>query len=363
MRPNANIAKTDSDIIPQQTLESTMQKFNYDEKKAKDLLEWHKDSSPLTKDENGLPKVFYHGSRAEFDTFETQEYNFNMGHWFSNDEKLAKGYVKEGQGTLFKTFLNIKKPFIMEKELSKEKIAEINRIFNLTEQEQKEALKEVRRFKSAKKELELNGFEFLDFWRERIFLKHKESGKEFDIAHSCLTKKGIDESIDNLKQLKEFSEYDKEKIKELQEFKALLPNSLTKMGKFAGDYYKDFFKNETELYLLVAMRIDYWADNPRFKAAYGYPTRTKPLTPFYKKAGYDGILFNDREIVAFDSNQIKHIDNKGSYTDTKGNITKDKPKGVESTHTYFNESSPNIFQSSPHASAGLLGGSVAGGAR
>ena len=47
-----------SDIIPQQTLESTMQKFNYDEKKAKDLLEWHKDSSPLTKDENGLPKVF-----------------------------------------------------------------------------------------------------------------------------------------------------------------------------------------------------------------------------------------------------------------------------------------------------------------
>ncbi|WP_275051155.1 PBECR2 nuclease fold domain-containing protein, partial [Helicobacter bilis] len=51
-----------SDIIPQQTLESTMQKFNYDEKKAKDLLEWHKDSSPLTKDENGLPKVFYHGT-------------------------------------------------------------------------------------------------------------------------------------------------------------------------------------------------------------------------------------------------------------------------------------------------------------
>ncbi len=49
--------KTDTAIIPQQTLESTMQKFNYDEKKAKDLLEWHKDSSPLTKDENGLPKV------------------------------------------------------------------------------------------------------------------------------------------------------------------------------------------------------------------------------------------------------------------------------------------------------------------
>lgn len=42
--------KLDNNIIPQQTLESTTQKFNYDEKKAKDLLEWHKDSSPLTKD-------------------------------------------------------------------------------------------------------------------------------------------------------------------------------------------------------------------------------------------------------------------------------------------------------------------------
>ena len=34
--PLENLA---TNIIPQQTLESTMQKFNYDEKKAKDLLE------------------------------------------------------------------------------------------------------------------------------------------------------------------------------------------------------------------------------------------------------------------------------------------------------------------------------------
>ncbi|WP_194146028.1 hypothetical protein, partial [Helicobacter bilis] len=45
IKAEPSIAKTDADIIPQQTLESTMQKFNYDEKKAKDLLEWHKDSS------------------------------------------------------------------------------------------------------------------------------------------------------------------------------------------------------------------------------------------------------------------------------------------------------------------------------
>lgn len=35
--------------------------------------------------------------------------------------------------------------------------------------------------------------------------------------------------------------------------------------------------------------------------------RIYPLQQFYKKAGYDGILFNDREIVAFDSNQISTL--------------------------------------------------------
>ena len=34
------------------------QKFGFDEKKAKDLYEWHKDSSPLTKEADGTPKVF-----------------------------------------------------------------------------------------------------------------------------------------------------------------------------------------------------------------------------------------------------------------------------------------------------------------
>ncbi|EIR8270330.1 hypothetical protein LXP33_001740, partial [Campylobacter upsaliensis] len=35
---------TDEDIIPQQKIKFAMEKFHYDEKKAKDLLEWHKNS-------------------------------------------------------------------------------------------------------------------------------------------------------------------------------------------------------------------------------------------------------------------------------------------------------------------------------
>ena len=65
-------------------------------------------------------------------------------------------------------------------------------------------------------------------------------------------------------------------------------------------------------------------------------------------------------IAIFNPNQIKHIDNKGSYTDTKGNITKTKPKNKESTHKYFNENSPNIMYSNPHLGAGILSGSAAG---
>ena len=48
-------------------------------------------------------------------------------------------------------------------------------------------------------------------------------------------------------------------------------------------------------------------------------------------------------IIIFDSNQIKHIDNQGSYTDIQGNITKEKPKDKETEHRYFNEKSPNIY--------------------
>lgn len=51
-------------------------------------------------------------------------------------------------------------------------------------------------------------------------------------------------------------------------------------------------------------------------------------------------------IMVLDSNQIKHIENRGIES--------------EQGRKYFNESSPNIFHSNPHAGAGLLGGSVAG---
>ncbi len=135
------------------------QKFGFDEKKAKDLYEWHKDSSPLTKEADGTPKVFYHGSKKPnnapkewqpHEVFEIQKNSyFNIGFWFGTNKELAKGYVNDGK--LYEAFLNIKKPFIMEKELTQEKINEIDRIFNITPSQNKKALKIVENFKEAKK--------------------------------------------------------------------------------------------------------------------------------------------------------------------------------------------------------------------
>ncbi|EAI1478477.1 hypothetical protein EP139_08850, partial [Campylobacter jejuni] len=98
---------TDEDIIPQQKIKFAMEKFHYDEKKAKDLLEWHKNSHALTKDENGLPKVFYHGTYSKFRVFRRVGKASGQGFFFTPSQKATEEY---GDITL-NTFLNIKNPF------------------------------------------------------------------------------------------------------------------------------------------------------------------------------------------------------------------------------------------------------------
>lgn len=245
-----------SDIIPQKTLESTMQKFNYDEKKAKDLLEWHKDSSPLTKDENGLPKVFYHGSETDkpFEVFLSEKDQTKWGFWFSSDANDADLYARARGNQAgkhgYKVFLKAKN------------------IFDFNDEKNLEVLK-------------------------KIFSKD-----DYEFMLDTLQKWGNEINVFNMLKDTNFDRYRSK---------------------------AEVFKNEL------------------------------------KKLGYDGIKELGDTIVVFDSNQIKHIDNKGSYTDTKGNITKTKPKNKESTHTYFNENSPNIMYANPqHLGSGIISGSVAG---
>ena len=96
-------SKADS-TIDKALLSKAQSKFKYDEKKASDLLEWHKDSSPITKDKDGLPKVFYHGSKAgNIKEFKSEFDESGLGFWFVDDIE----YAKRVDVNLDEVFLNV----------------------------------------------------------------------------------------------------------------------------------------------------------------------------------------------------------------------------------------------------------------
>ena len=112
-RTGDNQSSASTNIIPQ-----IKEKFKFDTQKAKDLYEWHKDSSPLTKDEQGLPKVFYHGTGDDygFEIFKPNAIDGTPAIYFTTSKKVATsyaqmGYTKEG---IYKTFLNIKNPLVVD---------------------------------------------------------------------------------------------------------------------------------------------------------------------------------------------------------------------------------------------------------
>ena len=219
---NSNVLLNPQEL---KTISKIQKTYNFNEAKAKDLYEWHKDSNPITKDKNGLPKVFYHGSWKEFEVFQkelTRDYEMPQGSYFSSNKAVAKQYGE----TLYESFLKVKNPFIIE-----------------------------------------------------------NFGETFEYSRDYI--------IDKIANI-DLSKYDSIILKNIK-------------------------------------------DNPN---------------------GSGGKLADT--IIIFDSNQIKHIDNQGSYTDIQGNITKEKPKDTEAEHRYFNEASPNIYQTNAHIGSGLVSGTLAG---
>lgn len=84
------------------------------------------------------------------------------------------------------------------------------------------------------------------------------------------------------------------------------------------------------------------------------------LKDILQKQGYDSIIFNDFQVSVFNPNQIKSIDNAGSWTDSAGKITKEKPSDESARHSYFNAQSPNILYSNEIWGGGLAGGTLNG---
>lgn len=80
------------------------------------LSEWHKDSAPITKNADGSPKVFYHGSSAKDITeFKSEFDNSGIGFWFADKDYAAN----HGEGNLYETFLRIKNPLDLREENAK----------------------------------------------------------------------------------------------------------------------------------------------------------------------------------------------------------------------------------------------------
>ncbi len=80
------------------------------------LKEWHKGSSAITKNADGSPKVFYHGSSAKDITeFKSEFDNSGIGFWFADKDYAAN----HGEGNLYETFLRIKNPLDLREENTK----------------------------------------------------------------------------------------------------------------------------------------------------------------------------------------------------------------------------------------------------
>ena len=83
----------------------------YNDEKIANLANWHKDSHAVTKESDGSPKVFYHGTNTKFDAFDIDK---SKGGWlgksfyFTDSKSKAKGYGKN----VISTYLNLKNPYI-----------------------------------------------------------------------------------------------------------------------------------------------------------------------------------------------------------------------------------------------------------
>ncbi|EPN3900336.1 PBECR2 nuclease fold domain-containing protein, partial [Campylobacter upsaliensis] len=313
------LSQNQQEIIPQQKIKFAMEKFNYDEKKAKDLLEWHKNSHALTKDENGLPKVFYHGTYSKFRVFRRVGKASQQGFFFTPSQKATEEY---GDITL-NTFLNIKNPFRAD-ELKINKEADLQKWADILkldyDKEKYESFKDLKtKLEKVKEATKKAGFKF-----------HSASGGSVYVIDN----KGRNSFI-NLEEL------DKENKRVVEAFKGLETEDI---------YFYYVVRNEFDLVLYALNKND----------RYFHKSGRDEVKRVLEKLGYDGVVLNDTIITVFNSNQIKHIDNKGSFTDTKGNVTSKKPKDKEVEFSYFNEKSDNIYHSNPHLGAGLVGGVLNG---
>lgn len=74
--------------------------------------------SKVVLNEDGTPKVFYHGTNAKFTTFESGHkrtrgrLNFGEGYYFAADKSYAENYI-EKDGRIIEAYISLKKPYFV----------------------------------------------------------------------------------------------------------------------------------------------------------------------------------------------------------------------------------------------------------
>lgn len=105
------------------------------EEKSQNFEKWFSGSKMI---ENGKPKVFYHGTREDFDKFENQKTAF--GFYFTDDYDSAEYYTGGKDGKVLEVYLNIQNPAYFDDYNTFKKIGE-EAIWKLTEIPNEEAYK------------------------------------------------------------------------------------------------------------------------------------------------------------------------------------------------------------------------------
>ena len=90
--------------------------FPRENTREENLKTWHKDSHALTKNSDGTPKTFYHGTTSSFNEFRNGDYKANgsragEGFYFTANEKIANSYAKKNGGNVMPVYLNAKNIF------------------------------------------------------------------------------------------------------------------------------------------------------------------------------------------------------------------------------------------------------------
>ena len=96
-----------------------------DELYNKNLKDWYKESSPLTKNTDGTPKIFYHGTKkSNISEFDQKFDKSKWGFFFTTDKGLSEEYskgrygLKEPNSGVMEVYINAKKPFDLREEIT-----------------------------------------------------------------------------------------------------------------------------------------------------------------------------------------------------------------------------------------------------